>query len=392
MSDPIGKEDLKAFLEFRLEHKGRAGTDLVLKYATNKQKKFWAHALLSEQKLLSKLPISWFEKGFFCPNTKAAEQCSSWATAQWKARLAEGYSHVYDLTGGLGIDSLAFSHQVQKVHYREPKAELCFMAERNFHCLGRSQIECVNEAAESFLKRAFNGGELVYLDPDRRPGEGGQRSSLSRMHPDWTFIEQLMDKGWPLLLKLSPLQDLTDLIQRTSGKRTICVLEHRGECKEVLLFCHDAKAEAENVSIVLAEAEEKWSTKELSVDKLNSNCSQYGWSDSGFLLDPSPAFRKAGASKFLEEKFSLRKIAAQTHLFHSECAVPEFPGRQFRIRSVLDKNQIPEAASVISRNHFESAAQLRKKWKLKESEEVFLLAFRDEGGKGVVLACEKRIE
>ena len=53
MSDPIGKEDLKAFLEFRSEHKGRAGTELVLKHATNKQKKFWAHALLSEQKLSS---------------------------------------------------------------------------------------------------------------------------------------------------------------------------------------------------------------------------------------------------------------------------------------------------------------------------------------------------
>jgi hypothetical protein len=276
------------------------------------------------------------------------------------------------------------------VHYREPNAELCFMAEWNFHRLGRSQIECANEAAESFLERAFNGGELVYLDPDRRMGEGGQRSSLSRMQPDWTFIEQLMDKGWPLLLKLSPLQDLTDLIQRSSGKRTICVLESRGECKEVLLFYQDAKAETENVSIVLAEAEEKWTTQELHADDLNSSCSKHGWSDSGFLLDPSPAFRKAGAWKFLEEKFSLRKIAVQTHLFHSECAVPGFPGRQFRIQSVLDKNHIPKAASVISRNHFESAAQLRKKWKLKESEEVFLLAFRDEGGKARLLLTQRQ--
>ena len=392
MSDPLGKEDLKAFLEFRSEHKRRPSTDLLFKYAANKQKKFWAHALLCEQKLLSKLPNSWFEKGFFCPSTKAAEQCSSWATAQWKAQLAAGYSAVHDLTGGLGIDSLAFSHQVQKVHYREPNAELCSMAERNFHRLGRSQIECVNEAAESFLKRAFNGGELVYLDPDRRLGEGGQRSSLSRMQPDWAFIEQLMDKGWQLLLKLSPLQDLTDLIQRTSGKRTICVLESKGECKEVLLYCQDAKAEAENVSIVLAEVKEKWTTEELHFYELNSNCSKYGWSDSGFLLDPSPAFRKAGAWKFLEEKFRLRKIAPQTHLFHSECAVPGFPGRQFRIRSVLNKNQIPKAASVISRNHFESAEQLRKKWKFKESEKVFLVAFRDEFGKGFVLACEKSMD
>lgn len=390
MSDPIGKEDLKAFLEFRSEHKGRADTELVLKHATNAQKKSWVHALICEQKLLSKLPNSWFEKGFFCPNTKAAEQCSSWATAQWKAQLAEGYSLVHDLTGGLGIDSLAFSQQVQKVRYREPNAELCFMVERNYRRLGKSQIKCANEAAESFLDRAYNDGELVYLDPDRRMGEGGQRSSLRRMQPDWTFIEQLMDKGWPLLLKLSPLQDLTDLIQRTSGARTICVLESKGECKEVLLFCQGAGAEAENISIVLADVQEKWSTQELQADDLNSSCSKYGWSDSGFLLDPCPAFRKAGAWRFLEERFSLRKIAAQTHLFHSECAVPGFPGRQFRIRSVLKKNELPEAGSVISRNHFESAAQLRKKWKLKESEEVFLVAFRDEGGKAQLLLTQRQ--
>ena len=172
MSGPVGKEDLKGSLEFRSEHKGRADTELVLKHATNAQKKAWVHALISEQKLLSKLPNIWFEKGFFCPNTKAAEQCSSWATAQWKAQLAEGYSLVHDLTGGLGIDSLAFSQQVQKVRYREPNAELCFMAERNFRRLGKSQIKCANEAAESFLDRAYNDGELVYLDPDRRMGEG----------------------------------------------------------------------------------------------------------------------------------------------------------------------------------------------------------------------------
>jgi hypothetical protein len=391
MSDPFGKEDLKGFLQFRSEHTGRFGTDLVMKYATQVRKKAWAHALLSEQKLLSKLPKSWFDKGFFCPTTKAAEQCSSWATAQWKARLAEGYSVVHDLTGGLGIDSLAFSHRVKKVHYREPEAELCTRAERNFRRLGRSQIECANEAAESFLEQAFHSGELVYIDPDRRVGFGGQRSSLSRMQPDWAFIYQLMGKGWPLLLKLSPLQDLTDLIQSTSGKRTICVLESKGECKEVLLFCQNAGAQAENVSIVLADVQQKWSTQKLHVDELNTSCWEYGWSHTGFLLDPSPAFRKAKAWTFLEEKYKLRKIAPQTHLFHSEHSIPGFPGRQFRIRSALDKSRLPGAASVISRNHFESAAQLRKKWKLKESEKVFLVAFRDEVGKGVVLACEKSI-
>ena len=74
------------------------------------------------------------------PSALSLEQCSSTATARYKAGLV-GFDSVLDLTGGLGVDSWAFSQVAERVVYFERDAELAAAAERNFARLDATGIE-----------------------------------------------------------------------------------------------------------------------------------------------------------------------------------------------------------------------------------------------------------
>ena len=77
------------------------------------------------------------------PTALSLEQCSSSATAAYKAFLAgqaaaaQLIQLIIDLTGGLGVDSWAMSRVAERVVYFERDAELAAAAERNFRRLGR---------------------------------------------------------------------------------------------------------------------------------------------------------------------------------------------------------------------------------------------------------------
>ena len=215
------------------------------------------------------------------PSALALEQCSSTATARYKASLAascgtaagtasgnratlgtvrgrgpssdgrgrakrdvsggscplpgaEAGMTVLDLTGGLGVDSWAFSQVAERVEYYERDAELAAAAGRNFAKLGVGNIEvhCETVTPDTELPEA----DLIYADPARRDAAGRKVFLLEDCTPDiLTLLPMLLRKAPAVLLKLSPMADLTMLTGRLGPTlREIHVVELDGEVKELL--------------------------------------------------------------------------------------------------------------------------------------------------------------
>ena len=223
------------------------------------------------QKVARKLP-EWAAAGAEIPSALSLEQCSSSATAGYKASLAaelivlasrgesspdvqqqpaDGLSErwgfeqskhpgrpILDLTGGLGVDSWALSRVAERVVYFEREATLAEAAKRNFERLGAANIEvrCETVTPGSELPEA----DLIYADPARRDAAGRKVFRLEDCTPDiLTLLPTLLRKAPAVLLKLSPMADLTMLTaQLGPALREIHVVELDGEVKEILcLLC-----------------------------------------------------------------------------------------------------------------------------------------------------------
>lgn len=108
-----------------------------------------------------KIP-SWYPvSALWYPPHLSMEQCSSEATALYKASLLEGDTFA-DLTGGFGIDCSFISRNFKQADYVERQAGLCELALHNFPLLGLGHIRIHNRDGS---RRHIKLRSLPYL-PD----------------------------------------------------------------------------------------------------------------------------------------------------------------------------------------------------------------------------------
>ena len=281
------------------------------------------------RKVVSKLP-EWAAAGAEIPSALALEQCSSAATARYKAALAascgaEAGMKVLDLTGGLGVDSRAFSQVAGRVVYYERNAELAAAAERNFARLGAGNIEvrCETVTPDTELPEA----DLIYADPARRDAAGRKVFLLEDCTPDiLTLLPMLLRKAPAVLLKLSPMADLTMLAERLGpALREIHVVESGGEVKELLclLSAERSSAEPEIVVVRLSgqaaaaapPAPDTVLSFRLSEEREAEAAYAAGVESGDVLLEPCPALLKAGAFRLPCARWGFLKLAPSTHLY-----------------------------------------------------------------------------
>lgn len=207
-------------------------------------------------KLAAKLP-SWAGLAIEVPASLNYQQCSSEATARYKASLVPEGARVADLTGGLGADSWAFSLRASAVWYNERDSVLLDAVKKNFAALGISNV-VFNEYDISLEDsgwqddlRAFPP-DVIYLDPARRDFAGKKVFLLEDCSPDVVGLMPLLLGIAPLVMvKVSPMADITMLRRRLSGWLSeLHVVGSEGECKELLCLC---RRDASFRGIVLAE-------------------------------------------------------------------------------------------------------------------------------------------
>jgi len=196
------------------------------------------------RKVRSKLPSWYLHAGIIYPTRLCAEQCSSEETAGYKASVlsrvvGEGFK-VADLTGGLGVDSVAFAGVASEVLYNEMNPSLAAVAPGNFAELGVNNIVVHSQELSAGSLGEILGDfrpDVIFLDPARRASDGRKVFLLEDCSPDVLKLKDDLLAAAPFLfLKLSPMADISMAVGRLGNVKEVHVVAYGGECKELLLL------------------------------------------------------------------------------------------------------------------------------------------------------------
>ena len=337
--------------------------------------KYVADQLISRKKARSKLP-SWYEnKKVIYPSPVSVEQSSSEITANHKSSLlsTSGEGPIYDLTGGMGVDTLAFRG---KITYVEQDKWLCRVFAHNSSVFNR-EIEIIQDPAESFLA-SFSGRANFYLDPARRDQTHSKVFRFDDCSPRLSeLLPFLLEKATNVWIKASPMIDLKKGVEELDSVRGIHVISVKNEVKEVLF--HLEQGWNEDPIIHCRDLGENWEDFSFTFRE-EANAERVIAETGDLLLDPGSAILKAGAFNLIARRFPVKKVAINTHLYTSQNVISGFPGRQFMI--IGDGKEVKKYAengriNVITKNYPIRPEALKKQLKVKDGGDHFLIGFRD---------------
>lgn len=295
----------------------------------------------TRRKITAKLPSWEAIEGIEIPCSLALEQCSSEKAALYKSSLAE-YKTVADLDGGLGVDVWAFAKNTQKVWYNELNTEIFDSARNNLKLLGLQNVVFSNMDASAFLD-TLPEVDLLFLDPARRSNSGRKVFLLEDCSPDiMEILPRLWEHSRNIMLKLSPMADISLLERKLDGIREIHIVSLNGECKELLCILERGYiGGCRRIAIELSSGEKiDFGTRS---DALAPLCS--GLRAGDVLFEPLPVLQKAGMDAVICSRWGLRQLDRSTHLFiaggEGDCSPEtEFPKSMFRIFRVAEVHRM----------------------------------------------------
>lgn len=337
--------------------------------------------------------------GVLYPPHLSMEQCSSEATARYKASLVEGDS-LTDLTGGFGIDCCFLSRHFRHVTYVERQASLCQLARHNFPLWGvpHVQVECA-EAADWL--QTMDATDWIFLDPARRDQAGGKTVAISDCEPNLLDLEeQLLQKAPHLLVKLSPMLDGGQACAELRHVRELHIISVGGECKELLLILErGALLDPTDVEIHAVNLLPDGRTHSLCFTRRSEQDApcQYAAMPEAYLYEPHASLLKGGAFRTLSHRYQVKKLHPNSHLYTSDTFCPDFPGRTFQVEAFagFGKRDLKallsglRQANLTIRNFPSSVADLRRRLHLADGGDTYLFATTLSGEHKVLLRCRK---
>ncbi len=383
-------------------------TKFICKHANEDVKKLalqgsphpdWPYPLIldqikSRQKAERKLPGWTTIKGLIFPPPDIIEQASSLPTAIYKASLVKGKT-VCDLTGGAGVDSYAFTKSFEEVMTVERDESLAEIINNNSVLLTNTKWSVICDSAENFIPK-MSATDLVYIDPARRNSKQKGLYRLEDCSPDITVLLPLLKgKTRAVMLKASPMLDLSTAINTLPSLSAIHVVEWDGQCREILCLIDFENPPPTTDIIITAVAIDDAGNaiKELSSTKAEEERAEASYGPPlEYIYEPGPAFQKSGAFNVIAHQYGLRKLHKHTHLYTGETLLEDFHGRAFHLCAILPANAkaLPfRKANLSVRNFPAKAPELLKKLKLNEGGEDYLFACTLEGGKKALLHCRK---
>ena len=322
-----------------------------------------------------KFPFLNKENVIFPPNLNL-EQASSQDTAEYKAQFFKGKKFL-DLTCGFGIDAYFLSQNFEKITLIEQNTELLDIVKHNWEVLGR-KANFINQKLEDFLKNNKEKFDFIYLDPARRDNHNRKVFLLEDLSPNIIEIqEQLSDISTEILIKLSPLIDIQHLVSSLKNIYKIWIIAVKNEVKEVLVYLKKTENQPEIFCINLQSSEpefhfnlddEKHCQSELSFPKK-------------YIYIPNNSVLKSGAFNLVSEKFGLKKLHQNTHIYTSEEKIEHFPGRIFETEEINSKAiKKGEQFNIITKNFPLKPEEIKKKYKIKDGGNQYLIAVKSLSG------------
>ena len=341
-----------------------------------------------------KLPTWFATENIYFPNKLNIEQTSSEQTASYKADLVQGTSLI-DLTGGFGVDGFYFAKQFQEVTHCEISPELSNIVAHNYKALNVSNIKTIATDGIQYLEDSQQTYDCIYVDPSRRNDAKGKVFLLEDCLPDVVSHQNILFQFADMvLIKTSPLLDITNGLRSLKHVKEIHVVAVQNEVKE-LLWLLDKNTTTENVLIQTANIKKKATEVfnfQLSEEK--ELTASYALPKK-YLYEPNSAILKAGGFLSIAHTFGLEKLQQHSHLYTSDQLIA-FPGRRFEVQKVvpytkkiIKKELNLTKANITTRNFPESVATIRKKLAIADGGTDFLFLTTVITGKKVVIHCKK---
>lgn len=354
--------------------------------------------IAGRQTAAEKIP-SWKEiEDIWYPKHLSLEQCSSEITARYKASLLQGES-LTDLTAGFGIDCSFLAAGFQSVTYVERQKELCEIAVHNFPILNLNHITVKNEDGVDHLK-AMSPVDCIFLDPARRNEHGGKTVAISDCEPDVAELEELLlNKANRIMVKLSPMLDLTLALKELRHTQEVHILSVNNECKELLLLLGQNPPAEVPIHCVNLSTKGEQEEQHFVFTREQEQSSECAYTDAleNYLYEPNTSLLKAGAFRSIATAYPIKKLHPNSHLYTSDTLISGFPGRIFHIVSQcsFNKKEIKEnladlkKANLTVRNFPTTVAELRKRINLAEGGDTYLFASTLNNGQKILIRCEK---
>lgn len=346
----------------------------------------------SKKRSKNKLP-TWFQhKNIYYPNKLNIEQTSSEITAEYKASFLTG-SVIVDITGGFGVDSFYFTKRFKSVIHCEIDADLSQIVSHNFKQLEVENVQTIQTDGIDFLKTPDKYYDWIYIDPSRRHDIKGKVFLLSDCIPNVPEeLEALFSHSNNIMIKTSPLLDISAGINDLKYVKTIHVVAIKNEVKELLWILEkgyhsEITIETINITPKINEVFNFIYSDELDL-KINYSLPL------NYLYEPNSAILKAGGFNSIAFKLDAFKLHKHSHLYTSEELI-DFPGRRFKISRIIPyhkktiKSLEFQKANITTRNFPETVQQIRNTFKIKDGGTSYLFFTTIMNNEKVLLICSK---
>lgn len=374
IKDEITDERLWEFVEKHLHDDPK---QLMLRYSGKELGFPLADAVTQvecRKRCASKLPSFNAEGEFYYPTKLSSEQATNEAVARYHASLVADGSRVADLTAGLGIDAMTISRRAATVDAFEMEEVKCVALRHNASVMGCANLT-VHSPGDSIerLRGSDDIYDVIFIDPARRDDAARRTYALSDCTPDVKLeLSLLTSRCKRLIIKASPMLDMTQTERDLPGLREMTAVSWRGECKEILCIVEGGYEGAARWNAVMIDAEgvtcyegADEPASPLILDSIPSP-------EDGplYLYEPDSAVMKLGdRAAFTRVYPTLRRVDVNTRLYLSRELYEDFPGRVFcveRLTKLGDKSLKSfrgERRNIVCRNFQLTPAALKGRLK-----------------------------
>lgn len=354
-------------------------------------------------------------ESFLFPNRLSAEQATAEEVASFHASLGgdevvkrgsdEVMKRWLDMTAGLGVDAMAAARAGFEVTACELNPTAAKALAYNAALLGFDNITVLEGDSIDRLKKDAGVWDVIFIDPARRDASQARTYAFADCEPDVVALMPLLkSKGRTVMVKASPMLDISQVIRELPEVSEIVVTALRGECKEVLAIVRagsgDSARRIRCVNILAGGSRTMFECLEEELgEQPDSFATEADIDNARFLFEPDAAVMKTGAWRRLTADYpALKKVSKDTHLFVTkdvdDALSAKLPGRVVEIGRRLGSKELKrlkgERLNVVCRNYGMKADELRRKLRVSDGGDSFLYAFRDLGNKSHILIGQRR--
>jgi len=293
---------------------------------------------------------------------------------------------------GFGVDALYFSQKVNFVTHCEINNELSQIVSHNLEQLNVTNIKTqINDGIE-FLKKSKEKYDWIYTDPSRRNDAKGKVFLLEDCLPNIPEnLDILFKKTDNILIKVSPILDITSAINEIKFIKEIHCISVKNEVKELLFILE--KNYYQSIKIQTINFTKKG--EQVFSFQYNEDISASFSEPKKYLFEPNSAILKAGGFSQISQQLKIDKLHKHSHLYTSNKLI-DFPGRYFEIiheisydKKLLKKLIPSKKANITTRNFPETVDQIRKKTGIKDGGNQYLFFTTNFKSDYIVLICKK---